>query len=283
LIVSGRFVMTHSGAHIMLIDFSTMPVYLVEPSHAQGKLITGMLAQHGVKNVTYFESATPMLAQCKFAPPMLVISALYLADMLGTELVQVLRESADTECVPFILISSETRPQVLEPVRQSGACAILPKPFSDMQLDTALRATLDYLDDDSPLELDDIDLNSLKVLLVDDSVSARNFIRRVLQNMGLTQFIEANNGSEATVILSETPVDLVVTDYNMPELDGKGLIEYIRQRSWQQTVPVLMVTSESNYSRLAAIEEAGVSGICDKPMETAILKTILTRILRQGR
>lgn len=267
----------------MLIDFSTMPVYLVEPSHAQGKLITGMLAQHGVKNVTYFESATPMLAQCKVAPPMLVISALYLADMLGTELVQVLRESADTECVPFILISSETRPQVLEPVRQSGACAILPKPFSDMQLDTALRATLDYLDDDSPLELDDIDLNSLKVLLVDDSVSARNFIRRVLQNMGLTQFIEANNGSEATVILSETPVDLVVTDYNMPELDGKGLIEYIRQRSWQQTVPVLMVTSESNYSRLAAIEEAGVSGICDKPMETAILKTILTRILRQGR
>jgi two-component system chemotaxis response regulator CheY len=242
-----------------------------------------MLAQHGVKNVTYFDSGTPMLARCKAEPPMLVISALYLPDMLGTELVQVLRESADTECVPFILISSETRPQVLEPVRQSGACAILPKPFSDMQLDTALRATLDYLDNDSPLELDDVDLNSLKVLLVDDSVSARNFIRRVLQNMGMTQFIEASNGSEATVILSETPVDLVVTDYNMPELDGKGLIEYIRQRSWQQTVPVLMVTSESNYSRLAAVEEAGVSGICDKPMETAVLKTILTRILRQGR
>jgi two-component system chemotaxis response regulator CheY len=64
----------------------------------------------------------------------------------------------------FILVSSETRPQVLEPVRQSGVCGILPKPFSEAQLLCALRATLDYLDDDASLENAGIDLENLRVL-----------------------------------------------------------------------------------------------------------------------
>ncbi len=75
-------------------------------------------------------------------------------------------------------------------------------------------------------------------------------------------------------------VDLVVTDYNMPEMDGRGLVDYIRTKSWQNSVPILMVTSESDEGRLAAIEEAGVSGICDKPFEPDIVKALLTKILR---
>ncbi len=266
----------------MLTGFADLVVYLVEPSQTQGRIIAALLGQHGVRNVERFENAGAMFARLGVQAPSLIISALYLPDMAGTDLVQRLRADPATEHTPFILISSETRPQVLEPVRQSGVCGILPKPFTAAQLGMALRATLDYLDADAPLDIDLADLEELKVLIVDDSPSARKFIRRVLENLGISHFIEASNGKEAATILDEAMVDLVVTDYNMPEMDGKGLIDYIRQKSWQNSVPVLMVTSESDQGRLAAIEEAGVSGICDKPFEPNTVKALLTKILRAG-
>ena len=83
-------------------------------------------------------------------------------------------------------------------------------------------------------------------------------------------------------ILGEAMVGLVVTDYNMPEMDGKALVDYIRTQSWQNSVPILMVTSEQDMGRLAAIEEAGVSGICDKPFEPEMVKGLLRRVLREG-
>jgi two-component system chemotaxis response regulator CheY len=264
----------------MFTGLADLTVYLVEPSAVQAKVITTLLGQLDVRNVQRFATAGEMLARLTEAPPSLVISALYLADMQGTGLVQRLRNDPATEHTPFILISSETRPQVLDPVRQSGVCGILPKPFTETQLRTALRATLDYLDADASLDVDPIELDAIKVLVVDDSPSARKFIRRVLENLGVRNFLEAENGKQAVDVLAEAMVDLVVTDYNMPEMDGKALLDHIRQRSWQASVPVLMVTSESDAGRLAAVEEAGVSGICDKPFEPATVKALLTKILR---
>lgn len=266
----------------MLTGIPDLIVYLVEPSQVQSRVITTMLGEHGVRHIERFDSASAMFAQLHTQAPSLVISALYLPDMAGTELVGRLRADPATLHTPFILISSETRPQVLDPVRQSGVCGILPKPFTTAQLGTALRATLDYLDTDASIDVDPADLESLRVLVVDDSASARKFIRRVLENLGITDFLEAENGKEAVAILAEAMVDLVVTDYNMPEMDGKALIDHIRQKSWQNSVPVLMVTSESDQGRLAAIEEAGVSGICDKPFEPKTVQALLKKILQEA-
>lgn len=263
----------------MSLDISTLPIKLVEPSAVQAKVITDMLAKHGAGEILRFDSAAALLAEPRPDKRCLVISALYLPDMTGTELVQRMRASQAFQDTPFILISSETRPQVLEPVRQAGVCGLLPKPFSDKQLDIALRATLDYLDDSAELETGGLDLAAIRVLLVDDSVSARRFMRRTLENLGITRFVEAGDGREAIPIISETPFDLIITDYNMPDLDGKGLIEHIRNQSWQASVPILMVTSESSAQRLAGVEEAGVSGICDKPFEPAVVRQLLERIL----
>jgi two-component system chemotaxis response regulator CheY len=264
----------------MLNSFANLIVYLVEPSAVQSKVVTALLAQFDVRNVHRYGSAAEVLAAMKDALPSVVISALYLPDMSGTDLVQAMRKNPDFEDMPFILISSETRPQVLDPVRQSGVCGILPKPFTDKQLKTALRATLDFLDDSAHIDDSEIELETLKVLIVDDSPSARKFIRRVLTNLGMEHFVEANNGVQAVDIMANEMVDLVITDYNMPEMDGQALVNYIRQKSWQSSVPVMMVTSESDEGRLAAVEEAGVSGICDKPFEPSVVKALLKRILR---
>jgi two-component system chemotaxis response regulator CheY len=166
---------------------------------------------------------------------------------------------------------------VLEPVRQSGACSIVAKPFTEQQLSRALYAAADYLN--PQVDVDAAEIENLRILLVDDSLASRRHLRRMLSDLGVDKITEAVDGKEAVELLQSTTVDLVITDYNMPEMDGRELTEYIRTQSWQCDVPILMVTSEQNMGRLAAVERAGVSAICDKPFEAGSIRRLITESL----
>lgn len=263
-----------------LTGMSDLSIFLVEPSSVQSQFIEARLGDLDILPPRVFRDGATVLAAMHERLPDLVISAMYLSDMTGAELVEKMRVDDALKGVAFILISSETKLQYLDPVRQAGACAILPKPFESGQLRTALSATLDYLKPGN-LSLDggDIDIENLRVLVVDDSRSARTYSRQVLGNMGIQHIIEAENGLQAAEIIQEQFFDLVVTDYNMPEMDGRELVEFIRGKSWQSSVPVLMISSEKNQNWLAAVEQAGVSAICDKPFEPALIKSLLEKML----
>jgi two-component system chemotaxis response regulator CheY len=256
-------------------------VLLVEPSAMQAKLIAGHLQQLGVVSVDVVASGAEALAAMRSNPPGVVLGAMYLPDMTGTELILAMRADEALENLPFVLISSEDRARILEPVRQSGVCAILPKPFTPEMMKASLLAAIDWLNVDESLEASGFVLDDLRVMIVDDSPLSRKFIRRVLENLGVRQFIEVENGADAAAEIEETAVDLVVTDYNMPEMDGQALIEHIRGKSWQKSVPVLMVTSETDAGRLAAVHNLGVVGVCDKPFEPATVKSLLGQLLRK--
>lgn len=262
--------------HHSLCDLATL---IVEPSAMQSKLLIAALAKAGIAQASVVADGAQALAHLRKISTSLVVSALHLPDMTGAELIAAMRGERVLAGIPFILVSSETRHQQLDPVRQSGVSGILPKPFSQAQLDAALRAVLDFLNVDDSLDEDGFDLDTLRVMVVDDSPMARKFMRQVLANLGVKQFFEAENGRQAADMLSETIVDLVVTDYNMPEMDGRALIQFIRTQSWQKDVPVLMVTSEDNQSRLAAVQELGVVGMCDKPFEPGTVRALLRRLL----
>ncbi|MDX8399611.1 MAG: response regulator, partial [Gallionellaceae bacterium] len=185
--------------------------------------------------------------------------------------------------IAFILLSSESNWQLLDAVRQVGICAILGKPFTAEELKKALDSSLDYLElDNNTLAVhDEVDIESLKVLLVDDSHSVRAFTHGILKKLGFAHVVEAVGGKEAIEIIQEHTFDLVVTDYNMPEINGRELTEFIRTQSWQSTVPILMITSESEPNCLAGLANSGVSGICGKPFEPIFLKNLLEKILRE--
>ena len=262
----------------MWLGTGDLQVLLVEPSPMQAKVIEQALRRVGVGQVEVAASGGEALMMMRDKTPSCVISAMYLPDMTGTELVFAMRDDAALEWLPFILVSSETRPQVLAPIRQSGACGILPKPFSDEQLRRAIGATLEVLQEDESLTEPGVEVERLKVLIVDDSRSSRGFIRRILESIGVHECFEANNGLEGLTTLQDQMVDLVITDYHMPEMDGKDFIQHLRSEGWQREVPVLMVTSEEDQGRLAAVEQAGVSGIFDKPFDPASVKAMLAQI-----
>lgn len=256
-------------------------VILTEPSSTQQKIIQNYLNNLGVSKTEAVSTGALALNSMLTRKPDLVISSLYLPDMSGTDLLETMRNNEKLQDLPFLLISSETRFRYLDPIRQAGAIAILPKPCSQDELKIALETTLDHLDPEHP-HLHDLDVESVEILIVDDSPIARKFIRRSLENMGLERFTEAENGVEAAQLISKHFFDLIVTDYNMPVMDGRELLDYIRKDSPQASVPVLMVTSEENNQRLAAVQKAGVSAICDKPFLPETVRKLVRNLLSES-
>jgi two-component system chemotaxis response regulator CheY len=119
----------------------------------------------------------------------------------------------------------------------------------------------------------------MRVLLVDDSGLSRKFVRQILNAAGIEQVVEAEDGAQALQRLQEEMFDLVISDYNMPNIDGLELVEHIRHHSDQPTVPVMMITSEQNDNRLAAIQSAGVSALCSKPLSYDIVKQLVQQLV----
>lgn len=266
-----------TNAMPVLID--QIHVVLVEPSSAQHKIIKGYLRELGVTCVDWVQTGQQALEALARNKPDLLISAMYLEDTTGTELIQDIRAGDTCRDVPFMLISSETDYRYLEPIRQAGVIAILPKPFGKQQLEKSLYATLDYFDPER-VQLQKIDYEDFKVLVVDDSETSRRHIKRLLHRMGLENITEAHNGIEGLQYVENDFFDLIVTDYFMPEMDGQEFIERIREDSPQASVPILMVTSAANdESRLAGVRQAGVSAICDKPFEPKMIKQLIEKII----
>jgi two-component system chemotaxis response regulator CheY len=260
------------------MHISELAVAVIEPSAVQGKIVESELKKLGIEKVFYQDTGKTALDSMLSSPPDLVISAMYLPDMTGSEVVQTMREDPRLQAIPFMLISTETSFAMLDPIRQAGVIAILPKPFQPDDLKKALFSTVEFIAPDEDA-LADIVLDDLKTLVVDDSHLARKHITRVLNNLGIHDISSAKNGVEAVHKIESTFFDLIVTDYNMPEMDGEQLTRYIREHSSQRSIPILMVTSEGNQSRLSAVQQAGVSGICDKPFDALSVKQIIRRLL----
>ncbi len=267
-------------SHSHQIDITELSILLVEPSKTQSKVITNHLTSEGVANIETAINGKEVFQSLSNHLPDLIISSLYLPDMTATEMVESIKKSSHTKDIPVMLISSETKFNALDPIRQAGVIAILPKPFNHEDIERALHTTLDYLDPDE-ISLKNYNIEDIRVLLVDDSLMARKHVARVLHNIGIREITEARDGKEGIEIFeqSDESFDLIVTDYNMPVMDGEELIHYIRSELDNPFIPILMVTSEDNETQLNNVHQAGVSAICDKPFEPETIKQLLFKVL----
>ena len=117
----------------------------------------------------------------------------------------------------------------------------------------------------------------MKVLVADDSGIMRKIIIRSLNSVGVTDVIEAANGQEAIDKFKESPVDLILTDWNMPEKSGLDVVVEIRATGSQ--VPIIMVTTESQKGHVIAAIQAGVNDYLTKPFEADDLRAKLDKFV----
>jgi CheY-like chemotaxis protein len=245
---------------------------LVEPSRAQSMIIRQYLMELGVRDVQVASGATKALEALAVSRPTFVVSALHLAEMTGAELVQNIRGDQRLASTGCILISSQSE----ESFADAGAATILHKPFGLWGLYRALSAA----SGSSRAAASRVGVVEARVLVVDDSVAARAHFRGVLSELGFKDFAEAADGVYAVALLQSGSFDLVVTDYNMPRMDGLELVTYLRQRSNQRFVPVVMVTTETDSAKLEAVRRLGVSAICDKTFPPETVRKVVDRMVR---
>jgi two-component system chemotaxis response regulator CheY len=121
----------------------------------------------------------------------------------------------------------------------------------------------------------------MKILVVDDFSTMRRIIKNLLRDLGLTNTFEADDGQTALPMLKDGDFDFVVTDWNMPGMQGIDLLKHIRADDNLKHLPVLMVTAEAKREQIIAAAQAGVNGYIVKPFTAGTLKEKLDKIFQR--
>jgi two-component system, chemotaxis family, chemotaxis protein CheY len=125
---------------------------------------------------------------------------------------------------------------------------------------------------------------AFRVLIVDDSPVMRAFIRRIIVLSGMegAEFLEASDGREALNRLREQWVDVVLTDINMPSMDGEELVRCLEADDLLKSVPVVIVSTDSTESRMRQMLALGARGYVKKPFLPETLREELERVLGEA-
>jgi len=122
---------------------------------------------------------------------------------------------------------------------------------------------------------------NMKFLVVDDFSTMRRIVRNLLKELGYTNVDEAEDGVAALQKLASGGFEFVVTDWNMPNMDGLTLLQTIRQTPQFKDLPVLMITAEAKKENIIAAAQAGASGYIVKPFTAATMAEKLEKIFER--
>ena len=122
---------------------------------------------------------------------------------------------------------------------------------------------------------------NMKILIVDDFSTMRRIIKNLLRDLGFTNTTEADDGLTALPMLKKGDFEFLVTDWNMPGMQGIDLLKAIREDSKLANLPVLMVTAESKREQIIEAAQAGVNGYIVKPFTAQTLKEKIEKIFER--
>lgn len=122
------------------------------------------------------------------------------------------------------------------------------------------------------------------IMIVDDSLPMRAVIKRTLNAAGYggSHLLEAANGEEALALMKNSWVDLVITDYNMPVMDGLAFVNAMKEQELFQDIPVVVVSTEGNQSRIDEFMNAGAAGYVTKPFTAEAIRDVIVTILGEA-
>lgn len=119
----------------------------------------------------------------------------------------------------------------------------------------------------------------MQILVVDDSSTMRRILVKTLDRLGYPSTIEAANGREALERLENSPIDLIIVDWNMPGMSGLELVRAIRSAEATQDVPVLMVTGNAGSEDVVRAVRSGITGYVVKPFSSETLRAKIAAVL----
>jgi len=121
-----------------------------------------------------------------------------------------------------------------------------------------------------------------KILLVDDSNVVKAVLKRILtgSDIAIDQILEAGNGVEALKVMNSNLPDLVITDINMPAMNGIELLERMRLDMMMQKIPVIVISTEGSLTRITSLEDMGIKGYVRKPFVADEILAVVKEVLK---
>lgn len=265
---------------------SPMTVLIVEPSRVQSAIIKSYFQSSLFSVVGTVPNGTAAIEAVRTLRPRVVVSAMHLSDFSGVHLAQQIREEFQVNAPGFVLITSEADDGDSVTPNTPNRVLLLHKPFTAGQM---LQAINQVTGASMLLQATSADRSTgsrndrsqLRVLIADDSSTARINVRTVLQGLGFTQFLEVPDGAHAIAVAAQEKFDLVVTDYNMPLMDGRALVSYLKQNLATASIPIMMVTTETEPRVLDPVRQLGVVAIFPKALPASDVGPLLDLLFGQ--
>ena len=115
---------------------------------------------------------------------------------------------------------------------------------------------------------------SLRVLVVDDSPAMRGLLKKILSQSGLPieKILDAADGLEGLVRLRDNPINLILSDINMPNMDGEEFVRHVKADKAFRDIPVLMITTDNSTARVLRLRQLGAQGYICKPFTPEMIK-----------
>lgn len=238
-------------------------IILLEPSSVITQLYLSQLQPLGLE-VECCETINECLLITEHALPDLILCSLELRDGTGIELCEQLKRSAKSVLIPVIILSSQTTKDLEERAYKAGASDFIDKSsgldFITQRINSAIfhHCTIPYETRNNT--------RACRVLIAEDSATQRALFTDYLAPLG-HQLVLCNDGEEAweTLLKERDHIDLVMTDINMPRINGSELCHLIRANSAFDHVPIIVVTSTTDKTALTGLLQRGVNDYLTKP------------------
>ncbi len=121
--------------------------------------------------------------------------------------------------------------------------------------------------------------DQLRVMVVDDMSTSRGLITQALDSFGIRSVSTASDGKSALALMSKAPVHLVISDYNMPEMDGLHLLHYLRSAPQTQKTGFLLITGKADPAIISKGKQLGMNNYLAKPFQNDQLKSAIEAIV----
>lgn len=248
----------------MSTDYSEYTILLADDSASDRKVISNVLKRLEFKNIIEAENgieAFSFIHQQKFD---LIITDLQMPKMNGLELLKTLKTSEEFGHIPIIVTSGNVDDETIKSAISLQANGFIKKPL----IIDEVKSVIENIFNNKKKK---INPNS-QILVVDDVASARKIARRFLKQLGFLNILEANSGRTAIKQVLTNSIDLILTDWCMPEIDGNELIKMLKTKDETKNIPIIMISSFSEKERILEATESGAKGFIAKPYGVNVLR-----------
>lgn len=248
---------------IVIDDAATIRRILVESLTQMGFSLSNITAEKNGRQ------ALDALGKAKFD---LIISDWEMPEMDGMTLLEKVKKDSSTRDIPFLMVTSVDDKEKIKKAFTCGADQYVTKPFSQKMLEQTIHQLL----------VAPSVFGEKRVLVVEDSPSMRAILVKNLQQAGfkVSNIIQAENGDDAIALLCADPVQVVLTDWHMPKMNGLEFLKKVKARTEFKNVQFLMVTSESGEKQIQQAIQAGVMDYIIKPFNSIELQKKLINIFK---